>query len=44
MGCGCFREILAEEGHQLVKYLQPGENQMTSELLVQLLLEPFYRK
>jgi hypothetical protein len=37
-------EILAEEGHQLVKYLQPGENQMTSELLVQFLLEPFYRK
>jgi hypothetical protein len=32
-------EILAEEGRQLAKYLQPGENQTTSELLVQFSLE-----
>ena len=32
-------EILAEEGHRLAKYLQPGENQTTSELLVQFSLE-----
>ena len=32
-------EILAEEGHWLTKYLQPGKNQTTSELLVQFSLE-----
>jgi hypothetical protein len=32
-------EILAEEGRQLAKYLQPGENQTMSELLVQFSLE-----
>ena len=32
-------EILAEEGHRHAKYLQPGENQTTSELLVQFSLE-----
>ena len=37
-------EILAEEGHQLVKYLQPGKNQTTSELLVQFSLEQIMSK
>jgi hypothetical protein len=32
-------EILAEEGRRLAKYLQPDENQTTSELLVQFSLE-----
>jgi len=32
-------EILTEEGCQLTKYLQPDENQTTSELLVQFLLK-----
>jgi hypothetical protein len=32
-------ELLAEEGRQLAKYLRPGENQTTSELLQQFSLE-----
>jgi hypothetical protein len=32
-------ELLAEEGQQLAKYLQPGENQTTSELLQQFSLK-----
>ena len=32
-------KLLAEEGRQLAKYLRPGENQTTSELLQQFSLE-----
>ena len=36
---GVSGEILAEEGQRLAKYLQPHDNQTTSDLLQQFLLE-----